>query len=126
MTAPKLTEARLLARKQRTATFDVDLAGDGSDVVELRLQALGRRAYDTLVDAHPAVDEAKAWNSETFVPALIAAVVVEPELTAEGAAKMWEEWAPGTVLRLFNAALNLCLQDGVAAAGKGSAPTADT
>lgn len=73
--------------------------------VQFTFEALGRKAYRDLIDEHPPQDEdrerAKAqfgdqrmarWHSDTFVPALMAACAVEPEMDLEHAQRIWDEW----------------------------------
>lgn len=81
---------------------------------EVKIQALPRRVFRELKEAHPAteaqVEEAKKKgesvpdvNEDTFAPALIAASIVEPaDFTLEDARAIWEEWEDGTA-RLFYA-----------------------
>lgn len=62
---------------------------------------LSARAYEALIRAHPPTAEQKAaggqgmfaptFNPDTFVPALVAAALVEPRLTAEQVAALWED-----------------------------------
>lgn len=73
--------------------------------VQFTFQAVGRKHYRELIDAHPPDDEDREralaqfgdrrlarWHSDTFVPALIAACVVEPAMTEEQAQTLWDEW----------------------------------
>lgn len=56
--------------------------------VTVRFRALGRQAYSDLVAAHPGRDDSELWNPDTFMPALIIACVVEPEMSAEQAEQL--------------------------------------
>lgn len=86
--------------------------------VTVRLRSMGRLAYERLLDAHPAPPEqiaaAKAkgetpmpYNADTFPPALIAASMVEPELSEADARQLWDEWNGGEASELFMAALTV-------------------
>lgn len=81
----------------------------------------GRQKFDTLVDACPPTptDKAQAkeagqgvptWSPEKFVPALIHLTAIDPELTEEEAAEIYNTWGRGDVEALFNAALQVCLE----------------
>lgn len=88
--------------------------------VRLVFRSIGAKAYDALVDAHPATDEdhdeirailgstARApYSGETFPPALIAASLAEPELPPEEVAAIWDTWNKEERTLLFNAALSV-------------------
>lgn len=86
--------------------------------VTIAIQAIGGANYDYLVEQHPAsadqVEKAKAknesppnYNLETFAPALIAASVVEPELSLEDAKQLWQDWNTGERLTLFMACVDV-------------------
>jgi hypothetical protein len=79
----------------------------------LKYRAIGMREYDKLVAKHPPKAEQRAegasFNIDTFAPALIAAVCVEPEMTEEDAKEIWEspDWSRGDVMVLFRNAVEL-------------------
>ena len=73
----------------------------------LRIRALSRRDYRTLLEAHPADDDKRDWHNVTFPPALIAACAVEPELTVDEATVIWEEWEEFEADRVFLACYHL-------------------
>lgn len=77
---------------------------------EFKFQALSRRRYRELIDAHPPKDKTGEWNPDTFPPALIAACSVEPKLTTEQAERIWsgDNWSAADSNRLFLVAWNLC------------------
>lgn len=83
----------------------------------------GRKKFESLITAHPPTDERKKkwkedgefqrqgalqWNDETFVPALISLVYVEPEISFAEAEELCDEWGNGEVTKLFTAALQVC------------------
>lgn len=93
--------AALLERKKlRETTVPVAVGGDG-ETAAFVVRALPRRQYRELLDDHPPVKDGADWNPDTFPPALIAACVVDPEMTVEQAAQIWEEWEAGEMGRLF-------------------------
>lgn len=75
-------------------------------VVWFTFQAIGRAAFEMLVDAHPITAEERlrlkrlglkddmlaqiSYNEKTFAPALVAACLVEPAATEEQIAAMWD------------------------------------
>ncbi|HYH51624.1 MAG TPA: hypothetical protein VEG38_18940 [Acidimicrobiia bacterium] len=91
-----------------------------AETVEVRFRALGRKAYDELVRAHPPKDVAgedgkvkkstDPYEYETFAPALVAACCVEPEMTVEQVQTLFEEWNAAEVMELWVAALSVNTQ----------------
>jgi hypothetical protein len=64
-----------------------DLAEQIADAgQEFRVRGLNSKGMSDLIAAHPPVHgEKSAWNPDTFVPALLAACVVDPQMTVEQA-----------------------------------------
>jgi hypothetical protein len=103
-----------------------------SAVVELTVQALGRKAYEELTRAHPATDkqieEAREqnpnasvmFNYDTFPKALFAASLVKPKLTAEQVDQLFESdnYNQVELGRLTGAALEVNQTSKVADLGK--------
>lgn len=112
-------------------TVPVDDAEPDGDTEVLK----GRRAYDWLVNHHPATDQQNAdsqkengvdapYNADTFAPALIAACCDDPVLTAEQATVLIDEiWTMATTILTFNAAMECCQSSQVGMVGKGSGGT---
>lgn len=89
------------------------------NAVCFKFRALGRHAYQDLLNAHPATDEQRAavkeedpdatvdWNADTFPDALIAASLLEPAFTEEQVMEMLssDDWSTAEVLALFDTAL---------------------
>lgn len=106
----------LLKKKRRESTVTIPTQDDsGADIeLQLRFRAISSVDYDNLVAAHkPTPAQAKegaAYNIDTFAPALIAAVSLEPKLTVEDATAIYTspDWSGGEVTGLFIAALQLC------------------
>ncbi|MDX3087193.1 hypothetical protein PV620_30275 [Streptomyces sp. ME02-6978a] len=68
------------------------------------LRYIGDRAYSDLLAAHPADNDTEAFNSETFPRALIAASCVDPVMTPEQVADLFEVINEGEIKKLFDAA----------------------
>lgn len=83
----------------------------------------GRKKFESLITANPPTEDQKKrwkedgdfqrqgalqWNSDAFVPALIALVYAEPEISFAEANELCDEWGNGEVTKLFNAALQVC------------------
>lgn len=110
------TFSDLLKKKRREATITVPTQDDDGNLVELtvRFRAIGSIEYDDLVAKHKPTPSQKAegavYNVDTFAPALIAAVSLEPKLTVEQATELYNspEWSGGEMAGLFVGALRLC------------------
>jgi hypothetical protein len=114
--ASKRATLDMLKNKPRSTTeFSLFLSdgNGGSNEVTLKYQAIGMRAYDTLVSKHPPKPEQRAegnsFNIDTFAPALISACSVEPEITPAEAKEIWDsdDWSRGDVMVLFRNAVEL-------------------
>lgn len=103
----------LRSKKRRTKTIPVNINGED---VEFELQALSAHELDKLQAKHQPTASQKlqgmAWNGDTFPPALVAACLVDPEVSAEEMTEIWTsgEWSTGELSTLFNAASNLCME----------------
>lgn len=85
--------------------------------VEFSFRDLGRKAYDSLLAAHPPTDEDQemwknaggegklAYSLSTFPPALISAASVEPEISIEDAEAIFQDWSEGDLELIFTTAL---------------------
>lgn len=126
-----------------TATADLEALrarGVNEDaVVAVRFRSIGRHAWDDLIRTHAPTEEqvaeAKAagmaelnFNSETFPPAVVAASLDEPKLSADEVAALWEspEWNQAELGILFAAALEVNNSRHTLDLGKGSGGTAVT
>lgn len=102
---------------------------------DFTFRGIGRQGFERLIDTHePTKDQrAKArkenaeiqWNPETFPQALVAASLVEPDLTEEEVHEIWDsdEWNQAELLELFSAALEVNTTRRTASLGKGSGLT---
>ncbi len=107
-------------------------------VVTLKFRSIGHVAYDELVRAHPPVAdqvaEAKAaggdlnYNALTFPPAIVAASLEEPKMTAAEVAELWAspDWNLAELSALFQAAVEVNSRRVTLDLGKDSSGTAPT
>jgi hypothetical protein len=98
----------LLNKPARTKELIINVpSGKGTTDFVVTLKAIGSKAYDDLLAAHPPTNDQRkdgqTYNADTFAPALIAACSVTPALTAEQATQIWEsdEWSRGELTQLF-------------------------
>jgi len=114
--ASKSATLDLLKNKRRaTDTFALFLTDEDGTQQELQItyQAIGAREYDKLVSKHPAKPEQRAegasFDIDTFAPALIAKVSVDPEMSEKDAKEIWDspEWSRGDLMVLFRHAVEL-------------------
>lgn len=104
------TIEQLVAKPPRTREVGVNLP-DGEATIVLR--AIGSKAYDDLVAAHPPTREQKkeqsAWNPDTFPAALLTACSLEPKIDEESAKQIFqsEHWSRGEKMGLFYALVTL-------------------
>lgn len=114
--ATSATFAQLIRKPKRTLVFPITTVDeDGSEVtLNLKFQAISSKEYDDLIAANPPTSKQRqngnAYNVDTFAPALIAAVSLEPKMTVEQAKEIYfsPEWATGEVGELFVSALRVC------------------
>jgi hypothetical protein len=72
--------------------------------VPFKLRYIGDRAYSDLMAAHPASDDGQAFDSDSFPRALIAASCVDPVMSEEQVAQLFEKINEGEIKKLFDAA----------------------
>jgi hypothetical protein len=74
----------------------------------------GRKKFEDLVETHPPSDEQKKddynWDPEGFIPALLTLCAIDPKLSEKDSMEIYDEWGRGDVEALFNAALQVCLE----------------
>lgn len=106
----------LMKSKGRSTTeFTLYLTDDDGHKheVTLKYQAIGMREYDKLVAKHPPKPEQRAEGSsfdiDSFAPALISKVCVEPEMSESDAKELWNSpaWSRGDLMVLFRNAVEL-------------------
>lgn len=117
------------AAQAATITIDVGLDEQGKpqEPIVLTFRALTRRRWNDLVDEHPPTEAQirtnrelqlkrgtplgrmadVPWNKDTFPAALMAECSLEPAITAEEAAEVWDpenpDWNDAELEQLFNA-----------------------
>lgn len=98
--------------KKKRSELEVTITLEGEETT-LLFRAIGMRAYDDLLALHPPTKEQQAlgatYNGDTFGPALVAAVCVEPNLSETETKEMWEsdDWSRGDLAVLWEAALEV-------------------
>ena len=110
------TFEQLKRKPRRQLTFPIALADEDGEAVTvtMKYQAISPKAYDELIAANPPVGKDKVdgqpYNIDTFAPALIAAVSLEPKLTYEQAKEIYSspDWAGGEITTLFINAQRVC------------------
>lgn len=75
--------------------------------VTIRVRAIGRNAFNRLLDAHPD-PEGGPFNRDTFPPALVAACAVDPTLTDAEAVELADLLTDGQWDQVFDAAWTVC------------------
>ena len=132
---PRDKESRTKLVNLEEAFSEIELKAEES-TVEFVFRSIGRAKFDEVMESCPPTDEqskdaklkgedAPIWNGETFPPALVAAAIVDPELTEEQVFEIWEgeDWNHAEVLSLFMAALEVNQSRSVADLGKGFGTT---
>jgi len=103
------------SKSRSTLEFSLYLTDDEGrkHEVTLKYQAIGMREYDKLVSKHPPKPDQRAegasFDMDSFAPALIAAVCVEPEMSLKDAQDIWGSpaWSRGDLMVLFRNAVEL-------------------
>jgi hypothetical protein len=106
----------LIRKPKRVLEFSVTTQDESGDPVALQMkfQAMGGKDYDKLIEAHPPTASQKrqnaSFNIDTFAPALIAAVSLEPRLSVEQAEQLWisPDWSGGEASSLYLNAQRVC------------------
>jgi hypothetical protein len=112
-TPKRATLEDLLGKKPTRLEFTAPFGPDASEISFLFI-SIGSRRYDALLTKHPPTSDQKVngstFNTDTFAPALLAAVCVEPDIDAKGWTEVWtsENWNRGEVSALFWQAVELC------------------
>ena len=111
----KATLDHLKKKTRAQETFTIYLTDETGESTELELtyKAIGALEYDKLVSKHPPTAdqrvEGASFNIDTFGPALISKVCVEPEMSENDAREIWQspEWSRGDLMVLFRRAVEL-------------------
>lgn len=115
----RATLAKLKSKAARQKIVEVEIPtgdADGSvEKTELLFRSIGSKEYDSLVTSFPPNSQQRkdgaAYNIDKFAPALLARVIVDPEMTEEEAGELWNspDWNRGELFNLFTEAVALCL-----------------
>lgn len=111
----KATLDHLKKKTRAQETFSIYLTDESgkTDELELTYKAIGAQEYDKLVSKHPPTAdqrvEGASFNIDTFGPALISRVCVDPEMSENDAREIWQspEWSRGDLMVLFRKAVEL-------------------
>lgn len=106
----------LLAKKRRRGEVTITTKDDNGDDMQLvvKLQAMSSKAYDDLVAKCPPTTAQRTagapYNTDSFVPGLLAACMVDPVVTLEQATELYTspEWSSGEIGDLFYTAQRVC------------------
>jgi hypothetical protein len=112
----RVTYDQLVKKRHQEKEVLIKIPGDDGEEVEMSMlfRAIGAREYDRLLTRHPPTTEQKlqnaSYNLDTFGPALIARVCVDPEMTESDVSTIWnsDDWNRGEVMSLFSAAVEVC------------------
>lgn len=115
----------LTEQEEELTTELAQLLEEGQEdgkVVEFKFRALGGDEYQAVINAHQPTKEQRAeatkvgmfvqWNEKTFKPALVAAALVEPQLSADEMAELWKDpsWTEADRQLLFEGAQTASLR----------------
>lgn len=79
-----------------------------ASAVQFRFRYIGDRAYSDLLAAHPSENPDQAFDSDSFPRALIAACCIDPVMTVDQVAALFEVLTQGQIKDLFDAAWDVC------------------
>jgi hypothetical protein len=114
--AKRATFEMLVKKPRLEREVPVKIPGDDGEYSEVVMlfRSIGARDYDRLLGRHAPTTEQRAegasYNINTFGPALISRVCIDPEMSEDQAAEIWNspDWGRGEVMSLFSAAVELC------------------
>lgn len=114
-TSRRATLALLKGKKRAQREVLVEIPGeDGPEQASFLFRAISRREYDALIDEHPptkaGVARGDIFNMDTFAPALLAKVIIEPRVPEDEWRDLWKspDWSSGELNGLFVTAAGLC------------------
>jgi hypothetical protein len=113
---PTASVEELLAKPRRKLTFQLTIEGeDGHPLTRtIVYQAISGPDYDALLEEHPPTskqrEDSAVFNIDTFAPALISAVSLQPKLTYEQAEQLYKDpsWSGGEIGTLYFNAQRVC------------------
>jgi hypothetical protein len=102
------------APQEREVKVFLPVEGGKSEEATLLFRSIGAKEWDSLVKKYPPNHDQRAdgqpFNTDTFGPALLARVCVEPEISESDWKEIWDspDWNRGEVATLYGEAVNLC------------------
>jgi hypothetical protein len=113
----RATLKALLSKKPREREITLAFPGeDGSTELTFLFRSVGAKDWESLVAKHPPTGAQRAdgqpFNTDTFPPALLAAVCVDPAISEEDWVEIWTspDWNRGEISDLYGQAVTLCTQ----------------
>ncbi len=109
--AKRATLAKLRSKKRREKIVPFVI---NDEELSFLFRSISARDYDKMLTEHPPNLEQRAngagYNINTFAPALLAKVVVEPEIEAAEWEDLWKspDWNRGELMSLFGEAVEIC------------------
>jgi len=110
----KRATLEMLREKKPAEREVVTRLSPDSEEVSFLLRAMSATGYDKLVTRHPPTNEQQVdgaqFNVDTFAPALMARVIVEPEAEESFWLERWKDpnWGRGEIGSLYFACSELC------------------
>jgi hypothetical protein len=105
---------RSKGRQQKELVINVPMGDGEAQETTLLFKALGAKEWEDLISKHPPTLDQKAdgepFNTDTFAPALLAQVCVDPAMSLDEWTEIWEspEWNRGEVAMFYGEAVSLC------------------
>jgi hypothetical protein len=113
--ANRATLKALLSKKPREKEVSLTLPGE-SEPVTFLFRSIGARDWESLVAKHPPTTaqraEGQPFNTDTFPPALLSRVCVDPDIPEDDWMEIWSspDWNRGEIADLYGQAVTLCTQ----------------
>lgn len=113
----RATLAMLRSKAPRQKEIVLPFPGDdGATELSFLFQSIGAKEWELLVSKHKPTPAQRAdnavFNTDTFPPALLARVCVEPAMSEEDWLEIWEspDWNRGEISRIYGEAVDLCME----------------
>lgn len=112
----RITPDQLKKKRAREKEVPFVVSTDDGDVEEgaMLFRAIGSEEYDDLLGEHPPTGEQRKkglnHNPNTFAPALLARVCVEPAMAEEEWSDIWQspDWNRGELQKMYMEAVDVC------------------
>lgn len=109
----RATLKALMNKKPREKEITLALPGEDAPVTFL-FRSIGAKEWESLVTQHKPTAAQRAdgqpFNIDTFPPALLSRVCVDPEISPEDWQEIWDspDWNRGEIAELYGEAVALC------------------